>query len=190
MCGIDGAGRGCALALAMMVGSRKTGLRKSVPFFARRSEQGVYMIEMLMAIATTAMLLAALCDNLSLCTRFATSGQNQALAFSIAQEQIDNTRNTPYGSLPFGTFTLLVNRNDSGQIGPAVNPRPLLLDTVNETWSTAARNNGFNGTVTETVSTGPYPNTKQVVITVTWTEGTATRNFQLGTLVSQQGIHN
>lgn len=174
----------------MIVGRKQPGFKASAPAVARRAESGVYMIEMLMAIATTALLLAALCDNLSLCTRFATSGQNQALAFSIAQEQIDNTRNTPYGSLPLGTFTLLVNRNSISEFGPAVNPRALLLDTVSQAWSTAAKNNAFSGTVTETVSLGPYPNTKQVVITVSWVEGTATRTFQLATLVSQQGIHN
>ena len=167
-----------------------------------RTIKGVYMIELLMAIATSSLLSAALVSSLADTERLSTSGQNQIMASSIVQEQIDNTRNSLYDTLhqwsapsPGETYTLLVNRSEAGQVGPSfINNRPLMLDLVNDGWSEAAAKNLFQGTVTETIidngDSGAMPNTLTIKVIATWHEGDSLRTYELDTLVAKDGIHN
>ena len=165
---------------------------------------------MLFRSATSSMLAAALVANLADTERFSGSGQNQIIATAIAQEQIDNTRNALYNSLTAGTYTdFLVNRTTIGQAGSVLNPRPLLLDLINQNYSFVNPDstsvlqqytNLFSGTVTEQIvdngTSGPLANTKTVVVTVTWNEGGttgtggSTKSLSLSTLVAAYGIHN
>lgn len=176
-----------------------------------RTSSGVYMIEMLLAIATSTMLAAALVANLADTERLASAGQNQIIATAVAQELIDNTRNAMYDSLIPGTYEdFLVNRTASGQCGNSLNPRPLLLDLVNQNYSFVNPSNEpgvlqqytnvFQGKVTQQIidngAAGALGNTKTVVVTVTWNEGGAsgeggsTKSLTLSTLVAFNGIHN
>lgn len=178
---------------------------------ARRSCAGVYMIEMLLAIATSSVLAAALVANLADTERLATSGQNQIIAAAIAQELIDNTRNAMYDSLAPGTYNdFLLNRTGSGQSGGSLNPRPLLLDLVNQNYGVVnpfnphgvlqPYTNLFQGTVSQKIidngSSGRLAHTKTVVVTVSWNEGGrtneggSTKSLTLSTLVAFNGIHN
>lgn len=176
-----------------------------------RTESGVYMIELIMAIATSSMLCAALVGTLAQTERLSTSGQNQIIAAALAQEQIDNVRNTLYGDLAAGSFSLLLNRRELGQEGPSdVNPRPLLFDLYNHDWRTPLeRAKGVNQTecaaasqfqqlgldaaITETVvdngTSGQLANTKTVTITINWTEGPDVKTYTVSTLVAKHGIH-
>lgn len=176
-----------------------------------RKPAGVYMIELITAIAVSAMLSAALVGAMADTERLSTAGQNQIIAAAIAQEQIDNVRDTLYGSLAPGTYTLLLNRRNSGESGPAaVNPRPLLFDLQTFDWRTPAeraenadpvncqasrqfQSLGADATVTEQVvdngTSGSLAQTKTVTVTINWSEGETPKSYVVTTLVAQNGIH-
>jgi type II secretory pathway pseudopilin PulG len=176
-----------------------------------RTKSGVYMIELIAAIATSAMLSAALVETMASTERLSTSGQNQIIAAAVAQEQVDNVRDTLYGNLIAGTYTLLLNKRTLADAGPtSVNPRPLLFDLLDFDWRTPAeraanssqiacsassefQNLGADASVTETVvdngTSGSLANTKTITITINWTEGIDQRTYVVSTLVAQNGIH-
>ncbi len=169
-----------------------------------RSEGGWQLVELLIGVLVTSLLSSAIVSDWSQVLRFTTRGQNQVIAADLAQEVIDNARNTSWNSLLANANggapqTLLVNRQYSGQSGPAIFPRPLLQDWdsssggLGAAYSQAARSGAFRGNVTETV-TDNGDGTARVTVNVRWTEsgqlaGTA-RNYTLSTLIAQNGIHN
>lgn len=157
-----------------------------------RSDSGMYLLELIMAIAASGVLAAALVGNMADTQRLSNAGQNQILAAAIAQEQIDSARNITYQSLlgMKGSYTLLVNKEGSGEVGPILNPRPLLLDLVSLDWTAAGKANKFAGTVIETIADGPYTDTLRVTVVSNWKEGTQNRSYSLSTLISRYGIHN
>jgi hypothetical protein len=104
------------------------------------------------------------------------------MASTIAQEQIDSTRNTPYNSLAanLGQFELKATPSStSGALVPIIAPRPLLLDSSK-----------FAGRVFERIELGPYQDTLKVTITINWQEGNSNKNYSLSTLVAKNGINN
>jgi hypothetical protein len=139
------------------------------------------------------MIAGFLIDDISQIHRFSTTGEKQLVAAAIAQEVIDNARDTSYAALqtlvPSSPHTLPINSGD-GSLDPAF-PRPLVLDLTSLTWTTASRNSRFYGTVTESVSYSPLvANTLQVIVKVQWTEdGGMSKSYQLSTLISQYGVH-
>lgn len=169
-----------------------------------RNEGGWQLIELLVGVLLTSALSSAIVSDWSQMLRFTTKGQNQVIAADLAQEVIDNARNSSWNELIANSNggvpqTLLVNRHYSGEAGPAIFPRPLLQDWDNSssglgaTYSQAARSGAFNGTVTETV-TDNADGSVRVTVNVNWQEagqlaGT-TRNYSLSTLIAQNGIHN
>ncbi|HEY9869449.1 MAG TPA: type II secretion system protein [Candidatus Obscuribacterales bacterium] len=187
--------------------------RKPARAVRGHSQRGAYMVELILAIATAGMLAAALASNIAETERFSNAGQNQILAMSIVQEQIDNARNTSFDDLSSwaGTHTLKVNNPDPNYNGCPVascvggcklNPRPLQLDLANLEWTAMEistsnkKQNVFQGTVSEQIipsgQTGgpPYANTVKVIVEAVWREGQATRRYRLETLVSKNGINN
>ena len=147
-----------------------------------RLPNGVYMVELLMALSASTLLAAALVSSMAESERLSDVGQNLIVATTIAQGQIDSTRNTPYNSLAAntGNHELRVTASSpTGSLIPVVSPRPLLLDSAK-----------FYGRVFETIASGPYTDTLQVTITINWTEGSATRTYSLTTLVAKNGINN
>jgi hypothetical protein len=140
------------------------------------------MVELLLAIATSSLLAAALVSNMAESQRLSDYGQNQIMASTIAQEQIDSTRNTPYNSLAanLGQFELKATPSStSGALVPIIAPRPLLLDSSK-----------FAGRVFERIELGPYQDTLKVTITINWQEGNSNKNYSLSTLVAKNGINN
>jgi len=147
-----------------------------------RRQKGVYMVELLIALVASTLLSAALVSSMAESERLSDVGQNLVVATTMAQGQIDSTRNTPYFSLGanVGNHELKVKASSaSGSLIPVVAPRPLLLDSAK-----------FEGRVFETIAAGPYTDTLQVTITINWTEGQATRSYSLTTLVAKNGINN
>src|SRR3990167_1427777 len=59
----------------------------------RRSSRGVYMLELLIALAVSSLLAAALVGNMAETSELSNAGENQLMAATIAQLLIDNTRN-------------------------------------------------------------------------------------------------
>lgn len=187
--------------------NRQSGRRTASTVRRTRNERGAYMIELIMAMAASGMLAGALASNIAETERFSSSGQNQILAMSIVQEQIDNARNTSYDSLASwaGSHALRVNSSDPEYGGcPAascaggcrLNPRPLQVDMNNLDWSTVEvtstnrQQNLFHGTVNERIEPGPNMDTVRVTVEAVWQEGKATKRYSLSTLVAKNGINN
>jgi len=161
-----------------------------------RNELALYLIELLVSIAVAALVSAALVEGLADCERISSQGQCQILAAAMAQEQIDNARNSSYADLAAlvgSTQTLQVNKIDTTS-GPSLNPRPLLMDQMNLVWTPAAITNEFQGTATETVDIANVPGLPaamlKVTVTVSWKEGGNTRTYSQSTLIAPNGIHN
>jgi len=144
---------------------------------------GAYMVELLIAIATSSMLAAALVGSMAESERLSSFGQNEILVAAIAQEQIDSTRNTPYDYLDSKkglTYELKVAPSSAyGTTDQRFAPRELLLDSSK-----------FQGRVYEKIESGPYANTLKVTITINWQEGQSTRSYVLSTLIAKNGINS
>jgi type II secretory pathway pseudopilin PulG len=162
---------------------------------ALRNQEGIFLAEMLVAVLVSSILAAALIGNISETYRLSSAGQNQVLASAIAQEVIDNTRNTQYDTLDGykagSPFTLIVHKKSSSDVFPAIYPRPLLMNTVDMVWTSPALDNMWEPTVTESVADGPVVGeTLRVTVTVVWVENGLSRNYTMSTIVSRGGIHN
>lgn len=166
-----------------------------------RSQSGIYLVELLVAVFISSLLAAALAENMSETLRLTSSGQNQIIAAAIGQELVDNARNTSYASLctmAGNTYTLNVNSSNSGN---PVSSRPLMMDLTGLDWTQDAENNQFDGTVSETLSNagwgnytdpilGSIPNGIRVDILINWNERQMPKTYSLSTYISRNGIHN
>jgi type II secretory pathway pseudopilin PulG len=161
------------------------------------------MLEMLIALATSSALAAALVQNLAETQRFSSAGQDSVMAFAIAQEIIDMTRNMPFGSLGSDTearhYNLVVNRLNVGDpVGDPPFVHPLLIDVTNpnQTWSAPAKENYFDALAFVDITPKDIDGatgvclSKRVKVTVQWPSAAPVHNYVMYTLVSQNGIHN
>jgi len=181
---------------------------------SRRLPDGSFLLELLVTCSITGILAVGIMGNMSQIFQFSTSAQNQVTAATIAQQLIDNARNTPYAALesyvPSSPFTLLINRTDSGQTGPLPAQRPLLVDfappggwpTIHWVQPTASGSSWtyptmdststyaqFQGTATETIQ-AVSSDLLRVTVTVQWQEkGTTPRKLQIATFIARNGIN-
>jgi len=144
-----------------------------------RSQAGIYLLELLIAVATCAMLGAALAGTTAETMRLASAGQNQILATNIAQLIVDNVRGKPFDEVVPGTYVWHVPA-EAGDSGAAFISRELQDAPAH-----------FEGDVVMTVTPGAgvFSSTRQVDVVVSWTEGQAPRQFHMTTRISQNGIH-
>jgi type II secretory pathway pseudopilin PulG len=168
----------------------------------KRKSTGLYMLELLIAIATSSALAAALVSNLAETQRFSTAGQENVMAFAVAQEIIDMTRNMPFGSLgdDLGpkTYNFVINRlSPADPTGDPPFNNALLVDKTdpNHRWSEAAEANLFDATASLTVTPLEFANgqaiTKQLKVLIKWPANAESQHkYELYTVVSQNGIHN
>jgi type II secretory pathway pseudopilin PulG len=167
-----------------------------------RRNTGLYMLELLIALATSSALAAALVSNLAETQRFTTSGQENIMAFAVAQEIMDMARNLPFGSLGANTETV-VYQMQVNRLTPADPPsdspfvHALLIDNTNPnvTWSDAAQKNLFDGSATLEVSPKDVDllgNTvsKRLKVTVRWPSENPVHTYEMNTIISSNGIHN
>src|SRR5262249_4780335 len=85
-------------------GSRRATARMARHWATRRTiklraECGVYLIEFLVALVVSTLIAGFLIDDISQIHRFSTKGEKQLIAAAIAQEVIDNARDTSYSTL-------------------------------------------------------------------------------------------
>lgn len=151
------------------------------------------MVELVVAIGLISLLTATLLDGLWTCARTNTATQNQLAATNIAQQVVDQVRNANWNTLRnnVGTRSLLVNRQYNGETGPGFQPRPLMLDIANNTYSSEGQSNLFQGTVTETI-TDIGQGQLLITVNVKWADehGRKMKELNMSTLVTQDGIHN
>lgn len=164
----------------------------------QRSESGSYLIELLVALAISGFLAVALASSLSEQMRASSSTERQAKAAQLAQETLERFRQTTQSLPPYGTYPIQVNSDDGVTVGPYwFQSRPLSVD------HTALNYPGYLGSTTSngvqsviaTLSPGVTSSTSLITVTVTWTEGTASKSAAFATTLSktpttsETGIH-
>jgi type II secretory pathway pseudopilin PulG len=172
-----------------------------------RSENGISLVECMVSVVVGSILLYAAYSSTSLMYKTSTTNENQVLATNMAQQVIDNARDSTYGKLNLlcnGSAVATTVGTNSQQLDlygytSTFFPRPLLrnLDTnAGLTYTQASKNQAFPGTVTETLTTlQAYDGTARtgamkVGVVVTWKDGRGTHNYKTATVISQTGIHN
>lgn len=189
----------------MTIRTRKK-FRVRRPLGAYRSECGMYMLELLVAVLASSILAATLASHLGETFKMTSAGQHQLYAAAIAQELVDVTRNTNYTtlcSLQGNTYSFNVNELNPGN---PLTTRALMMeaDSTSFGWSPEAIDNKFpdrlhdnSSAVTETITNAGWGNDSsgqpaglKVDIVVRWNEQNMVKQYAMTTYISRQGIHN
>jgi hypothetical protein len=184
--------------------------------YSRRRCEGQALAECMAAVTIGSVMLYAIFSATSLFYTTITTSENQIIATNMAQQVIDNARNSTYpnlnslvnGSQTSTALNAVSQRLDLFGYTSTLFPRPLLQNrqatttgsgpAFQATYSTAAQNHAFpaSGTVTETLTTlDAYDSVNlsgamQVNVVVAWTESRGKHSYSISTLISQSGIHN
>jgi type II secretory pathway pseudopilin PulG len=171
---------------------------------AARNEKGIQLVELLVAVVIGGILMASAFNSATAMYRFSSSGENQVLATNVAQQVIDNARNSRYVHL---RDTILGGNASKTEVlslytypsSPSTSmfPRPLLRDESEAngmTYDDASVAKRFNGTVTQTLTNLTPGNATngliRVDVVVNWNDSRGPHNYRTGTTISQNGIHN
>jgi prepilin-type N-terminal cleavage/methylation domain-containing protein len=178
--------------------------------FRLRVAAGVSLMECMVAVVVGSILLYAVYNCTSLMYTASTTNENQVLATNMAQQVIDNARDSRYDELNYqcngdptsgstGTNSQVLNLYDYPTSDPNFFPRPLLRNlstAAGMSYTTASTQQAFPGTVTETLTTlQPYdPDARtgsmKVSVLVAWTDSRGPHKYTTSTIISQTGIHN
>jgi type II secretory pathway component PulJ len=159
----------------------------------RRTESGMYLIEVMVSCLVGALLLLVTYGQVASLFRQNTTNQNQVLATNIAQQLIDNARNSSWNDLSAiasdGQWQDVPLYQDSP--GNALFPRPL-LQNPELTYSDDAQANKFNGTAREKLTIQNAAATLLLLqIEISWTDSKGSgHRYNTETVISQTGIHN
>lgn len=165
----------------------------------RRAEDGITMMEMMCACVVGSILLLGIYTTVMSMYRQCTTSEQHIIATNMAQQVIDNARNSTFTKLlSFGSATQTLSLLDyPGNPAAAMFPRPLLRNenaASGMTYSAASIRKVFNGTVTETLTnlSGAATSNRliRVTVNINWTDSNGPHNYQTGTVVSETGIHN
>ena len=165
-----------------------------------RYSQGVYLVEVLVAILVGTLFAFALLDAAAISMRLATTTQNEVYANTILMQLMEATRASSYDELsPLqGEHTLLANRTSSGEIGsnPNLRAEPVQLNFIDKIWEDATENGRFRDELAEIkyiVEPGPVVNTTlRITATVSWNDSfrydsSKKRSVKATTIVSKYG---
>lgn len=170
-----------------------------------RNQNGIQLVELLVAVLVTTIISVGLMDTIAKTHAASTITSNQIMATNIAQQVLDNARNSSFNALlalaGTGPTNLVANRFDAGTTMPAALPRPLLLDTTQYTYRSVNQTGtgnvfgGNNANVTQEVVTigGVAPNRSlRLIVRVNWPNenGTGRRSMEISTVINESGIHN
>jgi prepilin-type N-terminal cleavage/methylation domain-containing protein len=148
-----------------------------------RSQRGVYLIELLVALAISGFLAVALAASLSEQMRVTTGTENQLKAAEIAQQVIERFRESSQPLPQYGAIPMQLDSDDGTVVGtiPWLQNRPLSLDYSNLQYPNMTGDlfigSGPNGraVVLATLGPGTTSTTSSLTVTVTWSEGVSTR---------------
>lgn len=161
-----------------------------------RNNQGILLVEMLVALVMAAFVALALYESYAATLRASTNAENQVTAAVIAQECLDEARNQTWPALqnyvalyPTGSaqqMTLSGSQNSLGSAG-----RPLSVNT-DFNYDARSLQRQFSGTCTRAFDYAPGTNSIiNVTVTVTWPPGSPTpRTIVAKTSISSSGIHD
>jgi type II secretory pathway pseudopilin PulG len=176
----------------------------------RQNCSGISLMECMVAVVVGSILLYAVYTGTAIMYTASTTNQNQVLATNMAQQVIDNARDSRYDELNYqcngdptsastGTSSQVLNLYDYPTSDPNFFPRPLLRNLnsgAGMTYTTASNQQSFPGSVTETLTTlQPYdPDARtgamKVSVLVSWTDSRGPHKYTTSTVISQTGIHN
>ena len=179
--------------------SRSVGFRHHNLRRRQRQAKGQSLVEVLIALICAAIFMAALGTDMSQMSVMGERSQQQFLAADLAQEVIDNVRNTTWADLSAdagNTYTMAVNSNN-GVSTPTVLPRYLLLDMNTFAYQSPSLGNGalineWNPLITLTLSAPGGQLNDQITATVTVSWGTVNgkiKTYSTHTVVSNYGVH-
>ncbi len=119
-----------------------------------RSQQGLYLLEMVVAIGLSGIFVLLISGMLSENLSLVTASQNQLIAGSAAELLIENAKATPYVNLlgfisSSPSSTLVVNLDQQGQPLPTVRQLPVQLDLVSNS-NVYGSVNPFSGQIDST----------------------------------------
>ncbi|MCA9805561.1 MAG: hypothetical protein KC777_26505, partial [Cyanobacteria bacterium HKST-UBA02] len=109
--------------------------------------------------------------------RLQASSQNEQAAQMIVQELIEYTRGVDYSflnSMVGRSYSIPINKNSSGEVGPEVRTAPqLLMDSADLNWNILTEKGRFADTnsVSYSIISGPDMESITVEISVQWTDG-------------------
>lgn len=170
--------------------------RRNAPLrFALRESSGVYLVEILVAIMIGSMILMTLTSMLGTTLQLGTRGQNEVYAQETLNELLEYTRGVGYAFLDAnrGNHTLLTNKLQTSDVGPAVRSLPVQLNFVAQEWKPSTANAKFQGVVRYNIEEGPVLNTLKVTITVAWSNTFAPgaesqgRTISASTIITKDG---
>lgn len=147
-----------------------------------RSFQGVYMVEILVALILGALLCFVLLQMLSETMRVSSSNANQQNAALFAQTVLDSIKAQNASTLSAGTYTLLTNSTSAGEVASGGHPLPLGLNVGTLKWTDKAVGNKYPGTATLTIQPGTDPTTLDAIVVLKWSDSQSTRTKTVATM--------
>jgi prepilin-type N-terminal cleavage/methylation domain-containing protein len=184
--------------------ARKIGVKSAPPAAGvHRSQGGFQLLELMVAVSIGSILMMAIYGSSMGFYRATSNSENQVLASNLAQQVIDNARNSTYLKLlSFLNGSASVSQELSLYDFPpnpsaAMFPRPLLRNESalsGMTYSQSSLQKQFKGTVTETIDNltpGELNNGQlRVTVLISWKDTRGPHEYRTATTISQTGIHN
>lgn len=157
------------MVLRMRVAFRKR--ENSEKNFSRqRKTDGVYIIEILVALIIGALFAFALGNSLSEALRISSTSTNEAYANSVVENLIECSRSIDYPQLAaLKGQTFAIDDTNAVQTSFTIHQFPLLLDLTNN-WD-RVKFAKFQGSVTYQISEGPeVGNSLTISVSARWTD--------------------
>jgi type II secretory pathway pseudopilin PulG len=156
-----------------------------------RKSSGIYLVETLVALLLGALLAFVLLQTLTQTMRVTSSNGNQQAATLIAQTVLDSIKAVNFSQLQVGTYPLLVNSTNAGEVAPAGHPLPVGLNIGSLIWTSKSTGNKFPGSVVLDIENATDPNSLNAVVTVTWgdSQNQVTKTVETMTTLHQRGAN-
>lgn len=161
-----------------------------------RKSTGMYLIELIAAIAISGFLAVVMSASLAETIRVASKTENKLLSAAIGSEIIERVRNVPYSSLPSeGLHNVRVNLTNPTSDRGAIDTSPICvsathIDSINLVWQTGGATTtpsyAYQGSATLLVK-ALDANTKCLTATVTPANASGA-SFVISTVVSKNGV--
>jgi Tfp pilus assembly protein PilV len=158
-----------------------------------RTESGMYLIEVMISCLVGALILLVTYAQIASLLKQGTTNQNQVLATNIAQQLIDNARNSSWTELSAiatnGQWQDVPLYQESP--GNTLFPRALLRNPALH-YSDEATANKFLGSAREKLTAQNASGTLLLLqIEIQWTDSKGSgHSYSTDTVISQTGIHN
>lgn len=142
--------------------------------FNSRDSQGMYMLEVLVAISVGALMAYALLNTTTQSMRLLTTNQNRATANAMLTGLLEWSRSAGYNYLVTqpGENTITINRTSSNEPGSDTGVRKdvAMLDDFNLDWTDLAQKSTLNGKVTYIIEPVASMDAVKVTVKISWVD--------------------